>query len=123
MENSSPVFRIHKHGVKGWFLGWGSGVFPYNTVAEAAAAGLPGLNLVDPEFRDTFVTPPGLEAKTGLLSVSNPLTQVPHLCIVILLIATYTYLEDPHLAVGMAVLLLEGIDKWPTVPRYYLAQH
>ncbi|QRV81435.1 Multicopper oxidase [Ceratobasidium sp. AG-Ba] len=109
-----PPHPIHKHGVKAWFLGWGSGGFPYDTVAEAAAAGLPGLNLVDPQYRDTFVTPPGLGGQNWIafrFKSSDPGPTFIHCHI------------DPHLAVGMAVLLMEGIDKWPIVPTYYLGQH
>lgn len=109
-----PPHPIHKHGMKAWFLGWGSGGFPYNTVAEAAAAGLPGLNLVDPQYRDTFVTPPGLGGQNWIafrFQSTDPGPMFMHCHI------------DPHLAVGMAVLLLEGIDQWPPVPTYYLAQH
>ncbi|KAG9073613.1 hypothetical protein FS749_014882, partial [Ceratobasidium sp. UAMH 11750] len=107
-----PPHPIHKHGVKGWFLGWGSGGFPYKTVAEAAAAGLPGLNLVNPQYRDTFVTPPGLGGQNWIafrFKSSDPGPTFMHCHI------------DPHLAVGMAALLVEGIDKWPTVPPYYLS--
>ncbi|KAG8742406.1 hypothetical protein FRC10_001540 [Ceratobasidium sp. 414] len=107
-----PPHPIHKHGVKGWFLGWGSGGFPYNTVAEAAAAGLAGLNMVDPQYRDTFVTPPGLGGQNWIafrFKSSDPGPTFIHCHI------------DPHLAVGMAIVMLEGIDKWPTVPSYYLS--
>ncbi|GAB1522214.1 hypothetical protein RhiTH_005326 [Rhizoctonia solani] len=105
---------IHKHGVKAWFLGWGSGAFPYNTVAEAQAAGLPGLNLVDPQYRDTFVTPPGLGGQNWIafrFQSTDPGPMFMHCHI------------DPHLAVGMAVVLLEGIDQWPKTPSYYTSQH
>ncbi|KAG9124387.1 hypothetical protein FRC07_011817 [Ceratobasidium sp. 392] len=108
-----PPHPIHKHGVKAWFLGWGSGGFPYKTVAEAAAAGLPGLNMVDPQYRDTFVTPPGLGGQNWIafrFKSSDPGPTFIHCHI------------DPHLAVGMAVLLMEGTDQWPVVPAYYLGQ-
>ncbi|KAF8597298.1 laccase [Ceratobasidium sp. AG-I] len=109
-----PPHPIHKHGVKAWYLGWGSGNFPYKTVAEAAAAGLPGLNMVDPQYRDTFVTPPGLGGQNWIafrFQSADPGPTFMHCHI------------DPHLAVGMAVVLLEGIDKWPATPSYYTSQH
>ncbi|KAF8756654.1 multicopper oxidase family [Rhizoctonia solani] len=109
-----PPHPIHKHGVKAWFLGWGSGGFPYKTVAEAQAAGLPGLNLVDPQYRDTFVTPPGLGGQNWIafrFQSTDPGPMFMHCHI------------DPHLAVGMAVVLLEGIDQWPKTPSYYTSRH
>ncbi|CAE6414622.1 unnamed protein product [Rhizoctonia solani] len=109
-----PPHPIHKHGVKAWYLGWGSGGFPYKTVAEAQAAGLSGLNMVDPQYRDTFVTPPGLGGQNWIafrFQSTDPGPMFMHCHI------------DPHLAVGMAVLLLEGIDEWPSTPSYYTSQH
>ncbi|CAE6433174.1 unnamed protein product [Rhizoctonia solani] len=109
-----PPHPIHKHGMKAWFLGWGSGGFPYKTVAEAQAAGLAGLNMVDPQYRDTFVTPPGLGGQNWIafrFQSTDPGPMFMHCHI------------DPHLAVGMAVLLLEGVDEWPTAPTYYTSQH
>jgi hypothetical protein len=47
---------MHKHGVKAYYLGSGSGAFPYATVAEAVTAGYKGINIVDPPLRDDFVT-------------------------------------------------------------------
>lgn len=47
---------MHKHGVKAWFLGSGSGAFPYATVIDAVNAGYSGINMKNPPLRDDFVT-------------------------------------------------------------------
>lgn len=47
---------MHKHGVKAWYLGSGSGAFPYATIADAVAAGYKGINIKNPPLRDDFVT-------------------------------------------------------------------
>jgi FtsP/CotA-like multicopper oxidase with cupredoxin domain len=51
-----PPHPMHKHGVKAWFLGSGDGKFPYASIKDAVDAGYKGINIVNPPYRDDFVT-------------------------------------------------------------------
>ncbi|KAG8733591.1 hypothetical protein FRC10_012274 [Ceratobasidium sp. 414] len=56
----NPPHPMHKHGVKAWLLGSGTGPFPYPTVQDAVNNGFKGINLQNPPYRDDFVTPVAL---------------------------------------------------------------
>lgn len=102
-----PPHPIHKHGNKAFILGVGTGVFPGKTVAEAAAAQPELFNLVNPPYRDGFVTPPSTSEPTWLAvryKVENPGAWMLHCHI------------QSHLNGGMAVIILDGVDEWPDVP-------
>ncbi|KAG8744969.1 hypothetical protein FRC12_014685 [Ceratobasidium sp. 428] len=108
-----PPHPMHKHGVKAWLLGSGTGAFPYKTVQDAVNAGYKGINIVNPPYRDDFVTP---VAETGQAwtvlryRVVDPFPVVMHCHI------------DAHLATGMVLVMLEGGEKLVSgyVPNYYL---
>ncbi|KAF8605705.1 laccase [Ceratobasidium sp. AG-I] len=108
-----PPHPMHKHGVKAWYLGSGSGVFPYATVNDAVNAGYKGINMKNPPLRDDFVTPVDVTGKAWAamrFRTTDPGPVIMHCHI------------DAHLATGMVVVLLEGPEKLVSgyVPSYYL---
>ncbi|QRW02683.1 Multicopper oxidase [Ceratobasidium sp. AG-Ba] len=108
-----PPHPLHKHGLKAWHLGSGTGDFPYASISDAVAAGYSGINLRNPPLRDDFVTPVDITGKAWSavrLLASDPGPVIMHCHI------------EPHLATGMAIVLLEGPELLKTgyVPSYYL---
>lgn len=111
-----PPHPMHKHGVKGWYLGSGSGTFPYATIQDAVDAGYTGINVKNPPLRDDFVTPVDLTGQAWAavrFRAVDPGPTILHCHI------------DPHLATGMVIVLLEGPEKLVPgyVPNYYLNQN
>jgi FtsP/CotA-like multicopper oxidase with cupredoxin domain len=107
---SQPPHPIHKHGNKVFILGAGEGEFVWSSVAEAALAIPESFNLVNPSYRDGFVTPPTEDKPTWLAvryKVENPGPWLLHCHI------------QSHLNGGMAVVILDGVDEWPIVPEEY----
>lgn len=107
---SQPPHPIHKHGNKAFILGAGEGNFTWSTVAEAATAMPQNFNLVNPSYRDGFVTLPSVDKPTWLAvryKVENPGVWMLHCHI------------QSHLNGGMAVVILDGVDEWPEVPDQY----
>ena len=108
-----PPHAMHKHSNKFFVIGEGSGAFPYSTVDEAVAA-LPAgtFNFVNPQLRDTYTTLPVLPpAPTWMVlryQVVNPGAFLFHCHI------------QTHLAGGLAIAMLDGVDQWPVVPDVYL---
>ncbi|KAG8704109.1 hypothetical protein FRC08_002443 [Ceratobasidium sp. 394] len=111
-----PPHPMHKHSNKAWYLGSGTGDFPYDTIDDAVQANYTGINIVNPPFRDDFVTPVDLTGKAWAAfrfrsEDAGPVILHCHI--------------DPHLATGMAVVLLEGpehlVDGY--VPKFYLDQN
>lgn len=102
---------MHKHSNKAFILGSGLGTFPYPDVATAAQAIPDAFNFVNPPFRDGFTTVPA-EGNSSWLAlrytVENPGAFIFHCH------------QQTHLSGGMAVVLLDGVDHWPTVPSQYL---
>ncbi|KAJ9298682.1 hypothetical protein DTO271G3_3649 [Paecilomyces variotii] len=100
---------IHKHSNKAFIIGFGQGFFNWTSVEEAVQQAPSDFNLENPQLRDTFVT----NAQTGpawmlvRYQVINPGPILLHCHI------------ETHLASGMGVALLDGIDKWPEVPPEY----
>jgi len=103
---------MHKHSNKAFILGQGVGTFDYSSVAEAAAA-LPSgtFNFETAPYRDGFTTTPA-EGNSSWIAlryhVENPGAFLFHCHM------------QTHLAGGMAIALLDGVDQWPTVPEAYL---
>ncbi|QRV77388.1 Multicopper oxidase [Ceratobasidium sp. AG-Ba] len=108
-----PPHPMHKHGVKGWFLGSGTGNFPYATIQDAVNAGYKGINMNNPPFRDDFVTPVDLSGKAWAAMRFRSVDPGPWIM--------HCHI-DAHLATGMAVVLLEGPEKLVPgyVPQYYV---
>ena len=99
---------MHKHAQKMWKIGGAVGIWNYSSTAEAIAAEPESFNLVNPPYRDTFVTTLDGGAWIALrYQVTNPGPWMFHCHI------------EFHLAGGMAVTLLDGIDAWPEVPPEY----
>lgn len=106
-----PPHPIHKHSNKYFVIGQGEGSFNYSSVAEAVKEIPQNFNFDTPQIRDSFPTPPAA-TKTSWLAiryhVDNPGAFLLHCHIQV------------HLAGGMALALLDGVDEWPTVPPEYL---
>ena len=98
---------MHKHGNKFYVLGSGIGPFPYKSVAEAQAAGIP-FNLATAPFVDGFTSTPNQGAGTWMVfryQANTPGAWFFH-CHV-----------QTHFSGGMAVAILDGVDQFPTVPK------
>ncbi|TAQ84042.1 hypothetical protein B7494_g7628 [Chlorociboria aeruginascens] len=99
---------IHKHGSKMWFIGQGTGIWNYSSVAEGIAAEPESFNLVNPTYRDTIMTTFTGSAWFVLrYQVTNPGAWLLHCHVEI------------HLAGGMGIAILDGVDKWPQIPPEY----
>ncbi|TAQ87647.1 hypothetical protein B7494_g4011 [Chlorociboria aeruginascens] len=106
-----PSHPIHKHSTKMFLIGAGSTPFIWSTVAEAMADNPSSFNLVNPPLVDNVYTPPNLANGSWAAiryQVVNPGAFLLHCHI------------NPHLEGGLAMALLDGIDKWPTIPQEYL---
>lgn len=107
---SQPPHPIHKHGNRAFILGAGEGEFTWPDIASAAAEKPELFNLVNPSYRDGFVTPPSALQPTWLAvryKVENPGVWMLHCHI------------QSHLNGGMAAVIFDGVDEWPTVPEKY----
>ncbi|KAE8389550.1 laccase TilA [Aspergillus alliaceus] len=105
-----PPHPIHKHANKFYVIGQGTGAWNYSSVAEAMQHIPKSFNLKTPQIRDTFVTPPSATEDTWLAiryQVVNPGAWLLHCHIQV------------HLSGGMALALLDGVDKWPEIPHEY----
>ncbi|KZF19196.1 multicopper oxidase [Xylona heveae TC161] len=98
----------HKHSNKFWQIGVGAGIWNYSSVDEAIKANASNFNLVNPPYRDTFMTAfGGPNWRVLRYQVMNPGAWLFH-----------CHLEE-HLASGMAVAILDGVDAWPEIPAEY----
>lgn len=97
---------MHKHSNKAYILGVGEGFFHWSSTQEAIAERPELFQLDNPQKRDTFVTngPTGPTWMIVRYQVVNPGPFLFHCHI------------ETHMANGMAVALLDGIDQWPQVP-------
>lgn len=106
-----PPHPIHKHSNKFFVIGQGNGEFKYSSVAEAMKHIPENFNLKTPQVRDTFMTPPSITGPTWLAiryQVINPGAFLIHCHIQV------------HLSGGMALAMLDGVDKWPVdIPEEY----
>jgi hypothetical protein len=99
---------MHKHTGKTWQIGSGLGIWNYSSVEEAIAAEPDSFDLETPKWRDTFVT--SFDGSAWIVlryQVTNPGPWLFHCHI------------ETHLAGGMAVAILDGIDVWPQIPPEY----
>ncbi|KAJ5795216.1 Multicopper oxidase type 2 [Penicillium paradoxum] len=97
---------MHKHSNKGFILGVGPGFFEWSSTEEAYAERPELFQMENPQMRDTFVTN-GSKGPTWMIvryQVVNPGPFILHCHI------------ETHMANGMAIALLDGIDAWPQVP-------
>lgn len=108
-----PPHPIHKHGVKMYQIGSGQGRFKWNSVTEAIKEIPHQFNLVNPPKRDTFISHPARKEVNWIVvryHVSNPGAWLLHCHI------------SNHMMGGMMMVILDGVDAWPTIPpeyRYY----
>lgn len=101
---------VHKHTGKTWQIGAGEGIWNYSSVDEAIAAEPSSFNLENPNYRDIFIT--SFDGPSWIVlryQVVNPGPWLFHCHI------------ETHLAGGMAVAILDGIDAWPEIPPEYAA--
>ncbi|KAK2616916.1 Glc7p regulatory subunit [Conoideocrella luteorostrata] len=99
---------MHKHTGKMWLIGEGEGIWNYSSVEEAIDAESSRFNLENPNWRDTYIT--SFDGPSWLVlryQVTNPGPWLFHCHI------------ETHLAGGMAVAILDGIDAWPSIPPEY----
>ncbi|KAM0543071.1 hypothetical protein ACHAPJ_012520 [Fusarium lateritium] len=99
---------MHKHTGKTWQIGSGMGTWNYSSVEEAMAIEPDSFDLDTPKWRDTFVT--SFDGTAWIVlryQVTNPGPWLFHCHI------------ETHLAGGMAVAILDGIDAWPQIPPEY----
>ena len=90
---------IHKHFSKFWWVGSGTVIWNYTSVAEAIAAEPSNFNLVNPPYRDTFITDfTGQMWIVVRYQVTNPGPVILHCHI------------ESHPAAGMAVAIMDGVD-------------
>jgi FtsP/CotA-like multicopper oxidase with cupredoxin domain len=100
---------IHKHTTKMWQIGVGMGIWNYSSTEEAIQAQPEAFDFDNPNYRDTFVTDFNDRPSWILLRyhATNPGPWMLHCHI------------ETHLAGGMGVTILDGIDAWPNVPPEY----
>ncbi|KAH8730337.1 multicopper oxidase-domain-containing protein [Phaeosphaeriaceae sp. PMI808] len=102
---------MHKHGNKAFVIGQGVGFFPWATVADAAKALPRGtFNFIDPPYKDTFKTMEGVMNNAWLAlryKADSPGAWLFHCHI------------QTHLAGGMGIVILDGVDAWPQIPEIY----
>ncbi|KAK7924341.1 multicopper oxidase-domain-containing protein [Apiospora marii] len=105
-----PSHPVHFHGRHFYVIGEGQGTFTWNSVAEAAAAQPGAFNLVNPPLRDTYPTLPSQQQDTWLVvrrPNDNPGVWQIHCHI------------QSHLHGGMSMVLQEGLEKLPAIPKEY----
>ncbi|KAH4183363.1 multicopper oxidase elcG [Parastagonospora nodorum] len=102
---------MHKHGNKAFIVGRGVGFFPWATVEEAEKHLPRGtFNFIDPPYKDTFKTLEGVNNNAWLAlryHANSPGAWLFHCHI------------QTHLAGGMGVVILDGVDEWPELPEAY----
>lgn len=104
---------IHIHGRHFYVLGSGQGAFPWDNVAQAVASGeLPAgsINLVNPQLRDTYITPAAATGPTWLVlrrASDNEGVWLIHCHI------------QSHLQGGMSMVIQDGTDGGIAVPDEY----
>ncbi|KAF8755628.1 multicopper oxidase family [Rhizoctonia solani] len=96
-----PPHPMHKHSNKAWFLGSGTGDFPYETIYDAIQANYTNINIVNPPYRDDFVTPVDLTGKAWAAFRYRAEDVGP--------VILHCHI-DPHLATGMAVVFMEAMS-------------
>lgn len=116
LETEGPFAQshpVHKHGNKVFFLGSGLGRFPWSSVDEAARHLPPGsFNLKNPSYQDTFTTPDIVGESPAVWTVIRYKVEVPGAWLVHCHVQT-------HLAGGMGIVIMDGVDAFPEVPIEY----
>jgi FtsP/CotA-like multicopper oxidase with cupredoxin domain len=104
---------MHKHSSKTWLIGVSNGVYNYSSVYEALQANPSSFNLENPGYRDTWANEfVGAQWIVMRYHVTNPGPFLFHCHI------------ETHLAAGMGLAILDGVDAWPYIPpEYGVTQH
>lgn len=98
-----PPHPIHKHSNKAFLIGSSQGNFTWNSIEDAVRHS-PESFYDTPIYRDTFTTSPAGAAWIAIrYHVENPGAFLLH-----------CHMET-HLASGMGMVLLDGVDAWPDV--------
>lgn len=109
MTTAGPIAQphpMHKHANKFFVIGQGQGPFNWSSVAEAQAAGV-RFNLVNPPYVDGYTTLPG--ERTDTWTVLRYKVEAAG--------AWFLHCHmQTHFSGGMAIVLMDGVDAWPTVP-------
>jgi FtsP/CotA-like multicopper oxidase with cupredoxin domain len=108
---AQPVHAMHKHSNRMYLIGRGVGPFVWPTVAEAQKH-IPEsfFSLATAQYRDTIVTTSTIFKPSWTAMryhVQNPGAFILHCHMM------------THLQGGMAVVLMDGVDAWPTIPQKY----
>ena len=109
-DSFGPPHPMHKHSNKMYIIGQGTGNWTWNSVAEAAAAQPSSFNFASPQYRDGAATAPSAGQPVWMVvryHVVNPGAFLLHCHI------------QTHLAGGMAVALLDGVEDFPKIPEEY----
>lgn len=106
-----PPHPIHKHGVKMFVIGSGTGPFKWKSVDDAVKDIPHRFNLVNPPRRDTVVSLPSVTEPSWVAvryHASSPGAWMLHCHI------------SNHMVGGMNMIILDGLEEWPTVPTEYI---
>lgn len=110
MQTTGPLAQphpMHKHANKFFVIGQGTGVFNWSSVAEAYAYNASMFNLKAAPYADGFITVPG--EGTSTWTVFRYKVEIPGAWFL------HCHMQS-HFSGGMAIAILDGVDKWPTVP-------
>ncbi|KZF26352.1 multicopper oxidase [Xylona heveae TC161] len=108
---SEPIefpHMLHKHSTKAWLIGSGAGIWNYSSVPDAISKVPHLFNLENPNYKDTYVT--SLAGPAWIVmryQVTNPGAWFFHCHI------------ELHLAAGMGMVIMDGVDAWPEIPPEY----
>lgn len=110
MQTTGPLAQphpMHKHANKFFVIGQARGSFTWTSVAEAYAFNASNFNLVNPPLVDGFTTLAG--ENTDTWTALRYKVDIPG--------AWFLHCHmQTHFSGGMAIAILDGVDKWPTVP-------
>lgn len=109
-DEAAFMHFMHKHGSRTWRIGQGQGRWNYSSVTEARIERPQDFNLVNPGYRDTWLTqfsPGGGYWSVLRYQVDNPGPWFFHCHI------------ELHVMGGMSLAILDGVDAWPEVPPEY----
>ncbi|GAB0134729.1 hypothetical protein EsDP_00003087 [Epichloe bromicola] len=105
-----PAHPIHKHGVKMFVLGRGTGSFRWKSAEDAIKEVPESFNLVNPPRRDTVPSTPTAQ-NVGWVVVRYQVTNAgAWVC--------HCHIAN-HMMGGMVMVILDGTDAWPTIPAEY----
>jgi FtsP/CotA-like multicopper oxidase with cupredoxin domain len=110
-NQAQPEHAMHKHGNKMYLIGRGTGNFTWKSVDEAMKAQPESFNLTHAQYRDTVSTATTIKEPSWIAAryySQNPGPFIVH-CHMI-----------THQVGGMAIVLMDGVDKWPKVPEKYV---